>query len=175
MRPHRFAGATVSSTNATRSVRTCTIVRCRGSRRQSQGKAPGCKPRRKGLASSFLARRSRFTRSRPRIAEVPPTRAPSSNTCERSCADDRYGSPKRRDVPNPDISGLLDWLRAPERQRASGVYARAMPHILVHERPGSNRIRAIPVRNAFGGQVIGSTARLRRLTLGNGSPLKTMR
>jgi hypothetical protein len=52
---------------------------------------------------------------------------------------------------------------------------RAMPHVLVNEEPGSSRIRASPVRNAFGGQVIGSTARLRRLTLGSGSPLKSIK
>jgi hypothetical protein len=38
------------------------------------------------------ARRGPSTRSRPRIAEIPPKRALSSNTCERSCADNRYGS-----------------------------------------------------------------------------------
>ena len=45
-----------------------------------------------------------------------------------------------------------------------------MPHVLVNEPPGSSLIRASPVRNAFGGQVIGSTARLRRRTSGSVSP-----
>jgi hypothetical protein len=51
----------------------------------------------------------------------------------------------------------------------------AMPHVPVQEQPGSNLIKESPVRNAFGGHVIGSTARLRRLTLGSGSPLKSIR
>ena len=49
-----------------------------------------------------------------------------------------------------------------------------IPHVLVNEPPGSSRITASPVRNAFGGQVIGSTARLRRLTSGSGSPVKSI-
>ena len=40
-----------------------------------------------------------------------------------------------------------------------------MPHVPVNEAPGSSRTRASPVRKAFGGQVIGSTATLRRLTV----------
>jgi hypothetical protein len=52
---------------------------------------------------------------------------------------------------------------------------RAMPHVLVNEEPGSSRTKASPVRNAFGGHVIGSTARLRRLKFGRESPLKIMR
>ena len=51
----------------------------------------------------------------------------------------------------------------------------AMPHVLVNDEPGSSEIRASPVRNAFGGQVIGSTARLRRWTPGSWSPLNSMR
>jgi hypothetical protein len=50
-----------------------------------------------------------------------------------------------------------------------------MPHVLVNETPGSSRTRASPVRNAFGGQVIGSTARLRRLKFGMESPLKIIK
>ena len=49
------------------------------------------------------------------------------------------------------------------------------PHVLVNEPPGSSRITASPVRNAFGGQVMGSTARLRRLTSGSGSPVNSIR
>ena len=52
---------------------------------------------------------------------------------------------------------------------------RAMPHLPVNEDPGSSLIRFSLVRNAFGGQVIGSTARLRRRTLGSGSPLKSIK
>src|SRR5262249_22701950 len=44
-----------------------------------------------------------------------------------------------------------------------------MPHVPVNEEPGFSLIRASPVRNAFGGQVIGSTARLRRPMSGSGS------
>ncbi len=51
----------------------------------------------------------------------------------------------------------------------------AMPQVLVNDRPGSRRIRSTPVRNAFGGQVIGSTARLRRATSGSGSPENSIR
>ena len=50
-----------------------------------------------------------------------------------------------------------------------------MPQALVNEVPGSRRIRWSPVRKAFGGQVIGSTARLRLATSGSGSPVKTIR
>jgi hypothetical protein len=50
-----------------------------------------------------------------------------------------------------------------------------MPHAPVNEEPGSSRIRASPVRNAFGGHVIGSTARQRRLTSGSGSPVKSIK
>src|SRR5262249_4200352 len=39
-------------------------------------------------------------------------------------------------------------------------FLQAMPHVPVNEEPGFSLIRASPVRNAFGGQVIGSTARL---------------
>ena len=42
-----------------------------------------------------------------------------------------------------------------------------------NESPGSRRISASPLRNAFGGHVIGSTARLRRSTSGSGSPVNT--
>jgi hypothetical protein len=50
-----------------------------------------------------------------------------------------------------------------------------IPHFPIHVSPGSSRTTASPVRNAFGGQVIGSTARLRRVTSGSGSPVKTWR
>jgi len=54
-------------------------------------------------------------------------------------------------------------------------FLRAMPHVPVNEEPGISLIRASPVRNAFGGQVIASTARLRRRTSGSGSPLKSIK
>ena len=54
-------------------------------------------------------------------------------------------------------------------------FPRETPQVPVNEEPGSSRIRASPVRNAFGGQVMGSTARLRRCTLGSGSPLKSIK
>ena len=41
-----------------------------------------------------------------------------------------------------------------------------MPQALVTELPGSSRISPSPLRKAFGGQVIGSTARLRRFDVG---------
>ena len=49
-----------------------------------------------------------------------------------------------------------------------------IPQALVNEAPGSSATSASPLRNALGGQVIGSTARLRRATSGSGSPVKTM-
>jgi hypothetical protein len=54
-------------------------------------------------------------------------------------------------------------------------FPRAMPHLPVNEEPGSSRMRFSLVRNAFGGQVIGSTARLRRRTLGSGSPVNSIK
>ena len=49
------------------------------------------------------------------------------------------------------------------------------PQVPVKDSPGSSTIRSSPVRKAFGGQVIGSTARLRRSTSGSGSPVKSIR
>ena len=64
---------------------------------------------------------------------------------------------------------------AATRLRVYGV-PRAIPHLPVNEAPGSSRIKSFPVRNAFGGQVIGSTARLRRRrALGSVSPLKIIK
>ena len=50
-----------------------------------------------------------------------------------------------------------------------------MPQALVNDWPGSRRTRSCPLRNAFGGQVMGSTARLRRSTSGSGSPVNSIR
>jgi hypothetical protein len=47
-----------------------------------------------------------------------------------------------------------------------------IPHVPSNVSPGSSRIRPSPVLNAFGGQVIGSTAKPRRLTSGK-SPVKS--
>src|SRR5262245_57458822 len=43
----------------------------------------------------------------------------------------------------------------------------AMPQVLVTSEPGSSLIRPSPLQNAFGAQVIGSTARLRLRRLGS--------
>ena len=51
----------------------------------------------------------------------------------------------------------------------------SIPHVLVINSPGWRWINDSPVRNALGGQVIGSTAMLRLATSGSGSPVKTMR
>jgi hypothetical protein len=51
----------------------------------------------------------------------------------------------------------------------------AMPHAPVVESPGSRRITASPLRKAFGGHVIGSTAKLRRATSGRESPVNSIR
>ena len=57
---------------------------------------------------------------------------------------------------------------------APTVVRGSMPQLLVNDSPGSSWIRSSPLRNAFGGHVIGSTARLRRLTSGSGSPVNTI-
>src|SRR5262249_55148676 len=51
----------------------------------------------------------------------------------------------------------------------------SIPHAAVADCPGSSTSTASPVRNAFGGLVIGSTARLRRFTLGCESPVNSSR
>ena len=61
------------------------------------------------------------------------------------------------------------------RMSASRCGGGVSPHPLVNDSPGSCRISASPVRNAFGGQVIGSTARRAGSTSGSGSPVKTIR
>jgi hypothetical protein len=66
-------------------------------------------------------------------------------------------------------AGQVQLYLAPMRASA------AMPHVPVNDEPGFSLIRDSPVRNAFGGQVIGSTARLRRRTSGSGSPLKSIK
>ena len=71
-----------------------------------------------------------------------------------------------------DVRRRLDGERDERRHEpVAGV----SPQLPAKESPGSSRISASPVRNAFGGQVIGSTARLRRFTSGSGSPVKTIR
>ena len=64
--------------------------------------------------------------------------------------------------------------RSNRDERDHGDSEGERPHVLVNEPPGSSRITASPVLNAFGGQVMGSTARLRRLTSGSGSPVKSI-
>jgi len=48
-----------------------------------------------------------------------------------------------------------------------------IPQVPANVSPGSSRITSSPVRNAFGGQVIGSTASARLATSGRGSPVKS--
>src|SRR5262245_12570396 len=50
-----------------------------------------------------------------------------------------------------------------------------IPHVEVVEAPGSSTRTPSPVRKAFGAQVIGSTAMLRRSTLGCESPVNSWR
>jgi hypothetical protein len=50
-----------------------------------------------------------------------------------------------------------------------------MPQVPDVDSPGASEMTAVLVRKAFGGQVIGSTARARRATSGSGSPVKSMR
>ena len=57
-----------------------------------------------------------------------------------------------------------------ELQLRSGL----RPHAPTKELPGSSTIRSSVERKAFGGQVIGSTARLRRATSGRGSPVNSI-
>jgi hypothetical protein len=49
------------------------------------------------------------------------------------------------------------------------------PPAALNVSPGSSTTSCVPLRKAFGGQVMGSIAMLRLLTLGTGSPVKTMR
>src|SRR5262245_44300193 len=67
--------------------------------------------------------------------------------------------------------------KKPENRSPKGYADKvaAMPQVLMTSEPGSSLIRPTPVRNAFGGQVIGSTARLRRRTSGRWSPVKSIR
>ena len=65
--------------------------------------------------------------------------------------------------------------RRGERDHAISRERGVIPHVLVNDSPGSSRSTSSPLRNAFGGQVIGSTARLRRSTSGSGSPVKSIR
>ena len=58
---------------------------------------------------------------------------------------------------------------------AGGAHVGEIPQVAVADSPGSRRISESPVRKAFGGQVIGSTARLRRFTSGRVSPVKSIR
>src|SRR5207247_10482088 len=55
------------------------------------------------------------------------------------------------------------------------AHAGAMPQEPVKGSPGSRSTSASRVWKAFGGHVIGSTARLRRATSGRGSPVESMR
>ncbi len=75
---------------------------------------------------------------------------------------------RRSDSPEPATED--------QDQRASGTGAHdgVIPHTVVNDCPGSRRITDSPVRKALGGQVIGSTARLRRFTSGRVSPVKSM-
>ena len=57
----------------------------------------------------------------------------------------------------------------------TGAHDGVIPQTVVIDCPGSRRITESPVRKAFGGQVIGSTARLRRFTSGRVSPVKSIR
>jgi hypothetical protein len=50
-----------------------------------------------------------------------------------------------------------------------------IPHAPEWDSPGSRRTSPSPLTNAFGAQVIGSTARLRRSTSGSPSPVKIIR
>ena len=65
-------------------------------------------------------------------------------------------------------------LRSERDQLGHAGSVGVIPHVLVNERPGSSRISASPLRNAFGGQVIGSTAMLRLSTSGSGSPVNSI-
>ena len=96
---------------------------------------------------------------------------------------DRHGAPgrrprrARRQEPPADhapVGRARADGRDPRARRRPG-YGGLIPQALRNEAPGSRRTRPSPVRNAFGGHVIGSTARLRRLTSASGSPVKSMR
>ncbi len=59
----------------------------------------------------------------------------------------------------------------------AGDHRGRIPHCALHSCPGCRSITSLPVRSAFGGQVIGSmaTARRRRDTSGSVSPVYTIR
>ena len=57
---------------------------------------------------------------------------------------------------------------------ASDASASPEHQVAVVDAPGSRTVTPSPVRNAFGGHVIGSTAMLRRATSGSWSPVNTI-
>ena len=100
------------------------------------------------------------------VADVREQRPPAARALRRDGhhrrrADLRHRRGRTRGVPRRESRAAR---RLTGRPRAA--QSRPSPHTPVNESPGSSTIRSSPVRNAFGGQVMGSTARLRRSTSG---------
>ena len=84
-------------------------------------------------------------------------------------ADLRHRRGRTRGVPRRESRAARRLTGIPR-----AAQSRPSPHTPVNESPGSSTIRSSVVRKAFGGQVIGSTARLRRSTSGSGSPVNSI-
>ena len=108
------------------------------------------------------ARRRRTSGRSPWRAGSPGGARESPSRCRRQCRLPAAGAARAR----PSRRGSS----GRTRQRVVGL----MPHVLVTEPPGSRTIRPSPLRNAFGAQVMGLTARPRRATSGR-SPVNTIR
>ena len=135
-----------------------------------------------GRPSSRTATCSTTTRSGTWATRSPtgrPRRSPCSSTAGRSRCGTRSrrpeGSPSRtRGCTSPTSSpSERSPRRRPERHAAvRGV----MPHAAACVSPGSSTTSPSPLAKAFGAQLIGSTAMLRRRSAsGSASPVKTIR
>ena len=185
VRPDVRAGS--GGVSARRSRRWIRRVRRRGSRRRGPGVERGCKGR--GLSPLIGAP------APARIDRPPHPGLSQASAHEHSDPDSCYAPKERQNLSwraaltprtpggvraanRVDRRGSRKRLTAAGRCPAVGGADRQegrMPHLPVNDWPGSRRIRSFPVWNAFGGQVMGSTARLRRSMSGSGSPVNSMR
>ena len=108
----------------------------------------------RGAAGTCGSRAGRRARPRRRRARASGPRRPR-RTLRRGS-----GTRGRPFTRHRDLLSCKPSARSPTRSRST--------------RPARARSDDSPVRNAFGGQVIGSTARLRLATSGSGSPVNTM-
>jgi hypothetical protein len=110
--------------------------------------------------------RPSMSRREPPHSATSASRQPRPNSGRAGAPASAQRQRARRSRPRPEPR-LCPLPQAPD----DGL----MPQLLVNDRPGSRRMRSCPVRNAFGGQVMGSTARLRRSTSGRTSPVNSIR